>query len=330
MGISQRVLLGLGAWVLLSAALLAYARGVNGQEPPYRYHEMLGLGVPLNALALHALADRWRIGARRSFVLFTAAAWCLVFVAAGTRLSARAVNEGALVHDGWHRAWEPSVRDFVLTDDLDTFLTKVPMAEIPYSDAAMLANGWLRHPYIRSILPAAIREPLRVRKSGASGEGFAPGAYPSSMEDDRARGGIGSFGAGGAADVGGFASEPRACSLGGALKFQIGGFPGGPGLALVLRETKTGAERALFGAAGTSWARFNLWCPAGEFTVVARDDSTQPTGWLAFRDPVELGWLSFWAERLLNHSLQVVFFGLALALAGLRALWLDGDSRGAS
>ena len=67
---------------------------------------------------------------------------------------------------------------------------------------------------------------------------------------------------------------------------------------------------------GGQWVNVDVKAPAGKFKLVARDDSS--TGWFAFKEPREMGRLSFWAEKIVGlgtiRHWQRECFCFALAL----------------
>ena len=69
----------------------------------------------------------------------------------------------------WTREHVRNVRQFVMTDDVHAIRrVEGPAGRFPTTALSMLAS-WLEHPYIRRILPAAVRRPLDVRPAGALG-----------------------------------------------------------------------------------------------------------------------------------------------------------------
>jgi hypothetical protein len=63
---------------------------------------------------------------------------------------------------------------------------------------------------------------------------------------------------------------------------------------------------------GQAWKNVHVRSPEGAFQLVARDDST--TGWLAFKEPRELGRLSLWAQWMLTAGRWIFFIALAILL----------------
>jgi hypothetical protein len=59
---------------------------------------------------------------------------------------------------------------------------------------------------------------------------------------------------------------------------------------------------------GGEWVNVQVKAPAGEFKVVARDDSS--TKWFAFKEPREMGRWSFWTLRVLAAWKWFVVLGV--------------------
>ena len=154
-------IVALGSWVLLQAAAVAYGRGAGAGIPPSRYQDFLSLGFVANTMALVLVCERipsgtiWRPAAPAAL-----AGWLLFSTVGVDRLL-----NGTLVHlNAWRPYWTAqasNVRRFIITSDLAAFTSKRPLEELPYPDPLSLAN-LLQEPYIRRILPAAVRAPVRV------------------------------------------------------------------------------------------------------------------------------------------------------------------------
>ena len=56
----ERLVLGLGSWVMLQAAAVAYPRGASGAVPASRYLDSLSFGLVVNTMALLFLLDEGR------------------------------------------------------------------------------------------------------------------------------------------------------------------------------------------------------------------------------------------------------------------------------
>jgi hypothetical protein len=216
----------------------------------------------------------------------------------------------------WEVNWGESLRQFVLTDDLTQFTAKHFPNEVPYSEPPVLA-GWLRHSYIRQILPPAVHEPLRIEQTLVTNGGFAVnGVYPSTPLDPF-RPAWGSFTALQNPAQGGFESAPfPACA--GYVRIEVAGYLGERGLSLGLRPVGSSTQIAIEpeSLARESWQPVFVRCPNGPFTIVATDANAQ--FWFAFRAPVIIGWASGLGRWLVDQAWPLVLLVVALALLGLR------------
>jgi hypothetical protein len=183
----------------------------------------------------------------------------------------------------------------------------------------MLANAWLRHPYLRDILAPDIREPLRIASDLRDGAAFvADGTYPTTPTDPDRRS-LGSFTTLGNSSVGRFESRALPpCDQGGFLKFQVAGYLGEPELTLAVREVASGQQHdvRLRRLAKESWIESSVRCPRTPYTVVAEDRRSDY--WFAFREPVEVGRLSVVADGLVSRALGLLIISLAIACIALR------------
>jgi len=66
---------------------------------------------------------------------------------------------------------------------------------------------------------------------------------------------------------------------------------------------------------GGKWANVYVKAPAGEFKIIARDESTR--GWFAFKAPREMGRFSFWAMEMIAIGKYILAAGFASALLAL-------------
>jgi hypothetical protein len=153
----------------------------------------------------------------------------------------------------------------------------------------------LADPTIRDILPAGARPPLVASSfAGLTANGFAPGTAPPPVKSA-----YGTFDprTGKAATVKSIGPPVRTRFP--WLRFSVAGdFGADAGLAFATGD-RTIAVAAPAPAAG-AWRTLNVAPPAGDFRVVAFDDSRER--WFAFTPLVEVGRLSAWTQRLLDGS----------------------------
>ena len=309
----EQVTLTMGAWVVVQCAAMAYSRGANGAAPASRYLDMVALGYLANtAVILSWLTPRTsrRLMAASAIALV---AWFAVTGIGVYRVSREMLATHAPLRRQWTREHIRNVRQFVMTDDVPSFLALKGPQEVPYYSAAMLAS-WLEHPYIRGILPAAVRAPLDVRPVGAPpGRGLLDSSgtagYPHPVFD--------SYASAGATGEARFESEPVTCQSLGRLRFEVASSASWSGLQLSLKRLQTGEETRVgppWLAAG-GWVGITAPCPDGPFTVVAVD--TSPTSWFAFRQPAEVAFGSAVAGSIVQRSRFVGLTAAALALLAL-------------
>lgn len=304
----ERLNAGLSAWVVLNAAAIAFGRGMGGAAPATRYMDFLSLGVICNAVALMALIDLAAMRATlRRLALGGLALW-LIFAVVGVDK----VTRRALVDLGtWRRysaAHETNVRRYVLSADMTGLAPKLGPNEIPFPEPYGLASV-LQEPYIRRVLPAAIRQPLHVEPRLS--EGFVTGGrFGRGIPRDPLRRYWWSLAEDGRKGFGQFESEPIRCQTGGSLRFDVSGYLGWAGHSLVLRDVDRARDTAIAPTriAREDWTDVATACPSGLFSIVAVDQS--PESWFGFREPIEIAWGSVAAEWLI-HRVGTLFGGLS-------------------
>ncbi|HVH28785.1 MAG TPA: hypothetical protein VM818_18610 [Vicinamibacterales bacterium] len=314
----EQVAVGLGLWVVLNAAAIAYGRGAGGGLPAIRYMDFLSLGFLANLAALVSLVARPRpLTFTRRLALGALVGWLLFAMVGLDRLVSRAMTDLSISRQ-YAANQASNVRRFLMTGDLDTLLSQAALVELPYPDPKRLAT-LLQDPYIRRILPATVRKPLQVRPRIATEQGFVlNGPFIDSLPRDPLQSAWLSLSAQGRKARGRFESESLRCELRRRLRFQVSGYLGWEHQYLAIRELSTGRETAItpWHLAREDWRDVIVPCPEGEFEIVAVDDTDG--SWFGFREPVEIGWASAAAEWLIQSSRApfIVFVTMAvLALA---------------
>jgi hypothetical protein len=316
----ERFTIGIGVWVGLHAVALAYGRGAGGPMPAGRYMDFLSIGFLANAMALTTVLDRLPASSDfRRLATAAAAVWLLAGFAGLNSLVKQSIAD-LRVRQSFHDAHTANVRRYVLTSDATSLVGKTPMAEVPYPDPQRL-TFLLEDPYIRRILPAAVRAPIDLERAETSSETFVrDGVYGAARLTDPLRPSWGSFAAGGNEAQGEFESLPIArCELGSRLRFEVAGHLGFDDHRLAVRTADGGRERQV-GRRGPmldGWSPATVACPDAPFTVTAADHSRW--SWFAFRPPVEIGWASVAAEALIARAWELLL--AALALLALAARW---------
>ena len=314
----EQVTLAMGAWVVVQCAAMVYSRGANGGAPASRYLDMVALGYLANTAAILA----W-LNPRTSRRLIAACAVALVAWVSVTGVGIKRVSEEMLATHGplrrqWTRAHVKNVREFVITDNVQAFVALKGPQDVPYHSASMLAS-WLEHPYIRRILPAAVRQPLDARPESASLDDrprdSSASGYPQPLFDSYASGP-------GAAEAR-FESQPVSCRDFRHAQFEIASSASWSGLQLSLQSVESGQETPVrppwFDARG--WTSVAVQCPEGPFRVIAVDSS--PTSWFAFRQPAEVALGSALAGSLIQQSRFIGFSAIVLVVVALASTIRD-------
>jgi hypothetical protein len=317
----ERLVVGLGIWVVLNAGALAYGRGAGAGLPATRYMDVLSLGFVANAVALAAVLERTRAGSvARHVALGTLVGWLVFAVVGIDRLVGRAATD-LNVWRQYFTAQASNVRRFMITGNMSEFLSKTPLVELPYPDANRLAFV-LQDPAIRRILPAAVRQPLHVEPRVVTNDAFVmEGPYAGTIPSDPLARSWWSLSDQGRRAQGRFESQPLMCQLGQRLEFQVSGYLGWKGQYLAVKDLRTGRDLAVTPSriAQEDWTDAFVSCPPGPFEIVAIDAT--PDSWFGFREPVEIGWASVVAEALIQNSREALVVLLTLAALMLAVRW---------
>jgi hypothetical protein len=174
-GARERVLLALGAWVLLHAPAIALARGGGGAGPASRYLDILVVGVAVNAAAMPALLARFNFdtGWRHHVPRACLAAWLILAVVVGFREGRRAFRDLRTDAEG-RRVCLANTRAFIATGNEDAF--RAPGMPLPYPRVELLL-GLLRTPPIRRLLPPALGPATRAGSLAMYAEGLLSRAW---------------------------------------------------------------------------------------------------------------------------------------------------------
>jgi hypothetical protein len=303
----SELLLAISVWVFLQAAAIAYTRG--GQPvsvPPSRYMDVLALGTLTNFLALAALIRRnVHAGGWKQPL---ASVWIVVIVAGAVRLSVVEIG-GQRGRDAYLRRAEQNIRRYVATGHR-TLFSGNPRAEITYPDAARLMN-LLDDPAIRSLLPAGMREPLRVEIRSDGGAAFQLNGYP---EEAAGRDPEPAWGSYDVTPRTGSAVTDLIRSRSSYLLLETAG-RFGDGISLDVRAEKSGRDVRFIPTRRVNkhWRAGVVRTPGKQVRLVATD--LHPEKWFAFRAPREIGRYSLYSERIVEHGPRVFLAGALLWLA---------------
>jgi hypothetical protein len=322
---AELLIFGVGIWASLQAMAGAYARGIGGFGPAWRHMDSLSFIPIANSLAAYVLLTDYRAKFRSTTrVRAVLALWALVCLAGLGFVTDRAMSE-YLPQLFVNRALQlKTARAFMATNDRRVFEDQ-PDYDRPVPNVD--ADVWLlENPFIRNILPACVREPLHVEPASNSGNAFVRNGWSLDTADEPTETSWGSYSAQQAAGRGTFESQPVRKSALPYLEIPVAGDLGGEGLLLELVEINGGrvTEVRPHAQPGGEWVNVQVRAPAGEFKVVARDDSE--TKWFAFKEPREMGAWSFWTLRLLAGWQYLVVLGVGgflLNLARMQGGWSE-------
>jgi hypothetical protein len=314
---AERMILATGFWAILQGMAAAYARGGEfGHAPAWRYMDLESFIMTANCLSIVLLMQHyrqqlwrppiWYAGFALWGVACIAGLWFLTNEAGRKAIPAWAVSQGKRL---------AAARAFMATDDPHVF-DDVDDDNLPYPNREELTS-LLRDQDIRRILPACAREPLRVARNGEGDGAFVTNGCVLANADAAAERCWGSFSGAGAGAQGSFESLPVMASALPYLEIPVAGDLGEPGLSLELIGLKTGKVTPVNPplAPGEKWSNVYVKAPAGPFKVVARDESG--TKWFAFKEPREVGRLSYWARQMLKTWKCCLVLGVGCLLWSL-------------
>ncbi|MDB6109528.1 MAG: hypothetical protein JWR69_1278 [Pedosphaera sp.] len=310
---AERMILGIGLWVVLQAGATAYARGGGGELPGWRYMDSFCFIMITGCLSLVLLLTRycerfWRV----EFWCVGFGIWAFIGLTGLWWLNAQVWKISLPEREHYHNVQLETTRAFMATDDPHAFQDKQPL-ELPFPYVEQLVAG-LRTPEIRGILPACVRDALPVARNETGDHAFIPNGCLLTKTDPPTERSWGSYSAQGASACGSLESAPVQPSTLPYLEIAVAGDLGEPGLSLELIELASGKATPvrLSALPGQQWLNAYVRAPAGPFKIVARDASE--TGWLAFKAPREMGRLSYWAMQLVDVWRYVTAAGLACLL----------------
>lgn len=315
----MELLLAVGIWVILQAAAIAYGRGGDGtEEIASRYMDILALGALANTGAVALLLGA--LPPRKSLML-PGYLWLVAVAASAGLVSYKQVSNQA-GRPAHLRLEVQNVRGFVATGDRK-YLEGDPPPPIPYPDPSRLAK-LLDDPSIREILPAAVRPALHVEAEvNPEGAFILGGLLPAIVNEPNERS-WGSHSARGIEARGTMESNILAPRFP-YLQVELAGYLR-EGMTLDFRSA-TGDNQIRFSPAtriNTSWRSGFIAVPASEVKIVARDENSSE--WFAFREPREVGRLSYYAERLVAKGVFLCGLGLICLVAAF-ALTRDFTSK---
>ena len=208
------------------------------------------------------------------------------------------------------------MRNYFATQDPSHLLNKSEQA-IPHPSGEVLVDRW-QHASIQKVMPAAVRAPVAFPAiSAEDAADLPPAPYPI----------IASSPAGVQIEPWTWRSERQSADTLPILRFRINGGLGDPETAITMRiVSDTGSTRIVpDGSARNRWKTINVFRPDGEWWIELTDSDGSER--IALTAPVELGWLSWFSEKLLKYHLWLASTGIALLLSGILALTPANASR---
>lgn len=309
-----------GLWVLLQAGVLAYARGTRlpGSGvvmPPSRYGDVLAIGIAVNLLAFSI----WKNQKQRTGL---AGIWAALVIGLGV-ITALPIWQNDLPALAAHyRGCEKNVRGYVLT------------GHKPYLEAADQAfpiADWLQRildrPAIRALLPASVREPLKIAAAESPGDvGFEFRKAPLPTPPLENRQYWSSYATIRPAQ---WHSLPIVKTGFRIWRFEMAGQTSDPGNGLELKFSGDGSVSPRIlptREPNDSWRSAYVILPRepGETIVQARSET--PDRWLAFTGPVEISILSEAARLFVHQGALIWGFGVGLLFLAAVAEILGGGS----
>jgi hypothetical protein len=330
----ERVLVGVGGWVLLQYLAAAYARGAGAEWPANRYMDTQALGLLTNAVAIVLfLTQSTRVNFFSGLVF--AAAW------AGLLAQGLAVHFRVSFSDlGAVRAEmarnEMVTRAYLASNDR-ALLEREKI--LPYPSADGFAQR-IDPPVIRAIMPVSVRAPLAIEAATHGGNFLSRDvslhAQPplDTPKDPSVRDGTSpathaleyqtTWGTFGAKTPSEWESEPLTLH-GGWLKFDMAGDTDASGVSLQLLDARTRrmiAEIRPNKPSHDSWRAAYVPIPSRAFVIVAKVGD--PAHWLAFSQPTEMAPLSHVALILVKNGAWILWIsaGMLVAITGV-SLVLD-------
>lgn len=301
------LLITLGLWGASQSASIAYGR-VAGYDSS-RYADNFALTLCIGLACLLYLLSRIKERLKTPVIVLSVGWFAVVGGSLHTaiaRLPAKIAEKKAL-----SMIEETHVRAYLASHDIAE-LTDKPFLHIPYPDPTGLA-AMLDRPSLREILPANLRDPLSPTGRVINPEGgFHPDGY---SPDTTARPNEtiwGSYVAASSTPAGGvielsFPASNRTSWL----KMWVAGNPRASGMSLaVIDEHGRSKKIPSPSGSGNFWRSVFFSRPAGPFTLRIVDDN--PTEWLAFTLPCEVGPATLATGFLLGKASWIACLGLAL------------------
>ena len=300
----------IGAWCVIQAAAIAYARGGDGSAAvSSRYMDILAIGTVVNLFALAVLSyDLLGHSVRRTVLIGTTIVVCLIVLLGSAQMSRIHVAPMTFRKSDLQDC-EARVRAYITTGD-SKYITDY-RSLLPYPVLEHLIQI-LNEPTIRSILPATASAPLPVEKSEDGDGAFIPNGYPPTIHQSVPGKGWGSYAENGVTSRGKMLSSeinPRLPYL----RFEIAGYFSNS-MSLNLKGENNGhAIRIATPARGDgSWRPTYVSVPDTRVRIEAKDDDASQ--WIGFQEPQALGRFSYYSLRIIKQGKRIFVCGFSIWL----------------
>lgn len=299
------VLLGLLVWVMLQCLGTAYARGAGGSALSSRYLDLLALHVALGGLFLiREFSGRTR--------LVVGSLWAIVIgigLAHHTKLHWQL---GVVPTMGQQYHQRQNVRNYLSSGDI-AYLNDKPLGQIPYPDATALAR-FMAPPSIQTAMPPSVRRPLPVLPDSSSSP--TPTLLPPTLPAFSVPTVLSTWSLGNHGGVFTWRSAKHPATTLPVLRFRVAGDIGTPesSLRLAVRSDAGEVQVSPESVPHERWKTVNVFRPAGEWWIEVTD--ADPSAWLAFTNPIELGRASWLSGKLGKWHFIVVLGGAAALVVG--------------
>ncbi len=315
-------ILAVGGWVILQAVILAYARSttmvyLQGAGPNSRYMDALALGLLMNLLAFHFIAQNWYglPPVSKRHLNTYASLWGGIFISGLFYLMFTNPLGGlpAIQDQAWRRVDQLNYsREFLQTGDVNIFKDKL-FKHVPFYFPEELAS-LLNETQVRSILPHSLAKPAilsEVNSPLPENPPFVRNGLEPTFEKYQNEEILGSYSKNGHGTVGRFLSTPIHLPQG-FLEIPVSGYLGETGLSLFLVVSGTDKPIEIVPPVvpGKYWVSCYVPTPAQPFQLLAIDNRTDR--WFAFAMPRGIGTLSYWTSVVFQHGQFLLFSGILL------------------
>lgn len=304
-------LLGFVLWLVLQTAAISYGRAGYSDAIISRYLDISGLLLAANAGAIALLLNDETLN-RPTLIKATVFLWA--FVVAFPFLQNGLLFQNGLSNE-FPKQWDARIerlRTFITTGD-ESIIRDAPDSEkvFPHDDFIIELLG---DPRLIRWLPPSIRPPIQLES--AKNIGFVEG-LPREVDSPRPENSRTWYADG--AEPALWQSVPKSADeILPILRFRFAGSPALGNDALRLTgDNGEDSELNVTGFMGNRWQRGHLFVPRGAKTVALSARTASQGNWLAFSEPVEVGWGGYVAKELRRHSQYLVVFGAIVLGFGL-------------